>query len=81
MYRFQLYTLLYRLSQRIFGMNISESAFKLLMEQNTASIKSCFEIMLKSVKDGLNDVCAVNVELRKSLEFSQKEIDELKLKF
>ena len=59
-------------------MSISESAFKLLMEKNTASIKSCFEIMLKSVKDDLNDVCAENVELRRSLEFSQNEIDELK---
>ena len=71
----QLFTLLFRVSQSIFGVSISESAFKLFMEQITASIKSCCEVMLKSVKD---DVCAENDELRTCLKFCQNEIDSLK---
>ena len=73
--RFQLYTLLFRVPQLIFGMSISESAFEVLMEQITAPIKICFEIMLKTVNDDFKDVCAENEELRKCLEFSQNEID------
>ena len=60
------------------SMNIDESTLKFLFEQNLSTIKSFVEIISNNFHQELKGLKDENVELRRSLEFTQNEVADLK---
>ena len=57
---------------------MDNKAVKLLLEQTSDTIKSFIELMIGEVKKEVNTLKSENWELKRSLQFSQAEIDDLK---
>ena len=51
---------------------------KFLMEQNISTVKNFVQLLIEGVTTQINDLLKDNEDLKRSLEFSQAEIDTLK---
>ena len=58
--------------------SMDTEAIQCLMQNNVSTIKSFVEIMYENLRKEMNDLRSENTELKYSLEFSQKEIADLK---
>ena len=59
-------------------MSIDENMLRSVLEQNFSTVKGFIEMMFKDVKQDVRELREENEELRKSLTFSQRQIDELR---
>ena len=59
---------------------MNKAALDFAMQQNLETIKAFVKLQVDSIRDEVRTVTRENEELRKSLEFSQKELAEVKQK-
>ena len=59
-------------------MAFDDKLLKCMMEQNLSSVKTFVELMFSGIRSELKELREENVELKKSLEFTQTDVQELK---
>ena len=57
---------------------LDEDILKCMMNQNFTSVKTFVQLMFTDIKNEMKDLRQENVELKRSLEFSQNDVLELK---
>ena len=57
---------------------LDEEILKCMMNQNLSSVKTFVQLMFIDIKNEMKDLRQENVELKRSLEFSQNDVQELK---
>lgn len=64
--------------QRALLFKMDKKTLEIMLDKQLESMKSFMSVLVESVRSEIKDLRNENVELRRSLEFTQKELDDLK---